>query len=662
MTEVVVGENAVVDHYKVQRESVDAFHIAEHARPRRAQQQRSRRTRSRSAARSSATTSIAVLDGEGAECTLNGLYLADGERLVDNHTTIDHAKPHCASHELYKGILDGKARARLQRQDHRPAGRAEDRRQADQQGAAPVRRRDDQHQAAARDLRRRREVHARRGDRPARRRRDVLPARARPDASRGARHADSRVRRRGPRPRQDRAAARGARSGALRAAGDAISRRSTRHDARSPHEPRGLPALDVARVRADFPILRRQVHGKPLVYLDNAGTTQKPQAVIDATRRYYDRRQRQHPSRRAPAERARDRGLRGRAREGRARSSTPRDPREIVFTAERTEGINLVAHALRARRRRRRRRGAHHRDGAPLEHRAVAAALRGDGRAAARRADRRSRRADARRVRAAADGAHEDRRGRRTCRTRSARSIRSSEIVELAHARGVPVLVDGAQAASHMPVDVQALDCDFYVVLRPQALRPDRHRRALRQGGAARGDAAVSGRRRHDQLGDVREDDLERRCRTSSRPARRTSPASIGLGAAIDYLHGDRPRRDRARTSTSCSTYGTARAARDRRACASSARRRDKASVLSFVIDGVHPHDIGTILDQRRRRDPHRPSLRAAGDGSLRHSGDRARLARDVQHARRDRRARAALDECGRCSREGECVRVELGE
>ena len=54
---------------------------------------------------------VAILDGEGAECTLNGLYLADGDRLVDNHTTIDHAKAHCPSHEIYKGILGGKARA-----------------------------------------------------------------------------------------------------------------------------------------------------------------------------------------------------------------------------------------------------------------------------------------------------------------------------------------------------------------------------------------------------------------------------------------------------------------------------------------------------------------------------------------------------------------------
>jgi Fe-S cluster assembly protein SufD len=110
ITEVVVGENAVVDHYKIQHESEEAFHIASmhvHA--------------SRSATFSSHSFSlggrivrnevIALLDGEGAECTLNGLYLADGERLVDNHTTIDHAKAHCPSHEVYKGILGGRARA-----------------------------------------------------------------------------------------------------------------------------------------------------------------------------------------------------------------------------------------------------------------------------------------------------------------------------------------------------------------------------------------------------------------------------------------------------------------------------------------------------------------------------------------------------------------------
>jgi Fe-S cluster assembly protein SufD len=110
LTEVFVGENATVDHYKVQEESRDAFHIASmhlHA------------LRSATFSSHSFTLGgkivrndvIAMLDGEGAECTLNGLYLADGDRLVDNHTTIDHAKPHCPSHEIYKGILGGRARA-----------------------------------------------------------------------------------------------------------------------------------------------------------------------------------------------------------------------------------------------------------------------------------------------------------------------------------------------------------------------------------------------------------------------------------------------------------------------------------------------------------------------------------------------------------------------
>ncbi len=110
VTEVVAGENAVVDHYKVQHESEQAYHIASmhvHAA-------RSSTFSSHSfslGGRIVRNDTIAVLDGEGAECTLNGLYLADGERLVDNHTTIDHAKAHCPSHEIYKGILGGKARA-----------------------------------------------------------------------------------------------------------------------------------------------------------------------------------------------------------------------------------------------------------------------------------------------------------------------------------------------------------------------------------------------------------------------------------------------------------------------------------------------------------------------------------------------------------------------
>ena len=110
VTEVVAGPSAVVDHYKLVRESTAAYHIgAMHVRLGRAANFSSHAvTLGGAIVRNDAQ---ALLDGEGVECTLNGLYLANGRRLVDNHTTIHHAQPHCSSHELYKGILDGEARA-----------------------------------------------------------------------------------------------------------------------------------------------------------------------------------------------------------------------------------------------------------------------------------------------------------------------------------------------------------------------------------------------------------------------------------------------------------------------------------------------------------------------------------------------------------------------
>jgi Fe-S cluster assembly protein SufD len=109
VTEVVLGPNAFLDHCKVQEEGDEAFHF--HALQ--VQQERGSNFASYSIAfggRWVRNEVNAVLGGEGCECTLNGLYQAGGEQLIDNHTTIDHAKPHCNSHELYKGILDGKAR------------------------------------------------------------------------------------------------------------------------------------------------------------------------------------------------------------------------------------------------------------------------------------------------------------------------------------------------------------------------------------------------------------------------------------------------------------------------------------------------------------------------------------------------------------------------
>ena len=110
VTEIVSGPNAVIDHYKLLRESLQAFHVASmHV------------SLGRSSSFSSHSITLggalvrndvnALLNGEGIDCTLNGLYVANGRQLIDNHTMVDHAKPHCSSHELYKGILDGEAHA-----------------------------------------------------------------------------------------------------------------------------------------------------------------------------------------------------------------------------------------------------------------------------------------------------------------------------------------------------------------------------------------------------------------------------------------------------------------------------------------------------------------------------------------------------------------------
>jgi Fe-S cluster assembly protein SufD len=109
VTEVVGAENSHLNHYRIQRESFDAYHVSSlHVRL------------GRTAVFTSHNLALggglvrndvnATLDAEGIVCTLNGLYLVDGKRLIDNHTTIDHAKPHCESHELYKGVLDDHGR------------------------------------------------------------------------------------------------------------------------------------------------------------------------------------------------------------------------------------------------------------------------------------------------------------------------------------------------------------------------------------------------------------------------------------------------------------------------------------------------------------------------------------------------------------------------
>jgi len=110
VTEIAAGQNATLNHYKLQRESAGSYHIgAMHVHAARDANVASHAVSfGGSLVRNDV---VAVLDGEGIDCTLDGLYLGDGRRLVDNHTTIDHVKPHCGSREVYKGILADHARA-----------------------------------------------------------------------------------------------------------------------------------------------------------------------------------------------------------------------------------------------------------------------------------------------------------------------------------------------------------------------------------------------------------------------------------------------------------------------------------------------------------------------------------------------------------------------
>ena len=168
----------IVDHYRVQRESTAAYHVG-------AMQVRTGRetvfvSHNLALGAALARNDIgAVLGGEGGDTTLNGLYVGDGTQLVDNHTTIDHAQPHNGSHEVYKGLLGGRARGVFNGKIIvRPDAQKTDAKQTNK-ALLLSRRGADQHQAAARDLRRRREVHARGDGGPARSRHAVLPARAR---------------------------------------------------------------------------------------------------------------------------------------------------------------------------------------------------------------------------------------------------------------------------------------------------------------------------------------------------------------------------------------------------------------------------------------------------------------------------------------------------
>ena len=278
--------------------------------------------------------------------------------------------------------------------------------------------------------------------------------------------------------------------------------------------------------------------------------------------------------------------------------------------------------------------------------------LRGEGRAAYGDSDhRRAASCGWTSLEQPADRSHQDGRGRPRLELAGHDQSRSRTIVEMAHARGIPVLVDGAQAVAHMPVDVQALGCDFYAMSGHKLFGPTGI--GVLYGQAALLEAMPPYQGGGDMISSVTFEKTTYNVVPNKFEAGTPNIAgAVGLGAAIDYLKGIGHRRDRSAYEDELLAYGT-KALSAVPGIRLIGTASNKASVLSFVMEDVHPHDIGTILDQRGRRHPDGPPLHAAADGAPGRAGHRARVAGAVQYRKRKSTRSSALSPaCARCSPE----------
>lgn len=349
-----------------------------------------------------------------------------------------------------------------------------------------------------------------------------------------------------------------------------------------------------ARLRADFPILQRSVRGHPLAYLDNAATTQKPQAVIDCESAYYrEINANIHRGVHWLSEQATL--AHENARERVRAFMNARETAEIVFVRGTTEAINLVAQSYG-----RANLGPgdeilitgleHHSNIVPWQ---LLCQQTGAVLKVAEIDDTGTVRMDL----------FERLLGERTRLVAVAHVSNAlgtinpvREMIALAHARGVPVLVDGAQAVAHTPVDVQALDCDFYAfsghkLYAPTGIGVLYGRRALLeamppwQGG---GDMI-----RTVSFEGSTWNDLPHKFEAGTPHI----AGAIGLGAAIDYLQQIGLVQVAAHEHELLD-YGTQLLAQIP-GLRMIGTAKDKAGILSFVVDGLHAHDIGTVLDSQ---------------------------------------------------------------
>ena len=349
---------------------------------------------------------------------------------------------------------------------------------------------------------------------------------------------------------------------------------------------------DVYRVRQDFPVLAQQVHGKPLVYLDNAATTQKPLAVIDAISHYYrSDNSNIHRGVHALSERATE--AYEKARSAAQRFINAADPKEIVFVRGTTEAINLVAQTYG-----REHVGAgdevlitameHHSNIVPWQ---FLCEQKGAKLRVAPINDR-------------GELVLEDFEKLLAAKTKIVAVSHLSNalgtinpikrIAKMAHDRGIPVLVDGAQAAPRMPVDVQDLDCDFYAISGHKMYAPTGI--GFLYGKAALLEAMPPYQGGGDMIASVTFDKtIYNRLPYKFEAGTPNIADTIGLGAAIEYLN-QLGIENIEKHEADLLDYATAEVERIPGVTVIG-RAREKAGVLSFVMNDIHPHDIGTILD-----------------------------------------------------------------
>jgi len=351
--------------------------------------------------------------------------------------------------------------------------------------------------------------------------------------------------------------------------------------------------FDVQTVREQFPILSQQVHGKPLVYLDNAATSQKPQSVIDAMTRYYSTDNSNihrgvHLLSARATEQYEDARVKAQGFINAAES------KEIIFVRGTTEAINLVANSygranvtagdevlITAM--------EHHSNIVPWQilcqekgARLRVAPINDDGELVIEEFEKlvneRTKLVSVVHVSNALGTINPIRR-----------------IIEIAHRSNVPVMVDGAQAAPHTRIDVQELDVDFYAFSGHKVYGPTGI--GVLYGKAHLLEAMPPFQGGGDMIASV----------TFEKTTYNTLPykfeagtpniaATIGLGAAIDYVNRIGIERI-AEYEHKLLAYGTETLSRipGLRLIGTA---REKAGVLSFVLEGVHPHDVGTILDR----------------------------------------------------------------